>query len=303
MFVALALAALAVACGSPTQPCSNCGGGSGIPPPPDMGPWVLAGAGDIGWCQLPGKEATGKLLQALPSNATIFTAGDNAYPHGEKGDFDQCYAPYWGPFRSRTLPSPGNHEYENAGAAAYFDYFGANAGPDRRGYYSYSFGQSWLLLSLNSEVDARQGSAQLQWVASELAAKPFPCTIAIWHRPLFSSGPNPKALEMRDLWRTLYDAGVDIIINGHDHLYERFSPQDPNGRSDPAKGIRQFIVGTGGAAPYSRATNEPNSEFFLSGQDATPRFGILKLTLNPTGYQWEYIPTAGTSDSGAGACH
>jgi len=271
---------------------------------------VLAGAGDIGWCNRPGAQATGKLIQAVIQSfpGTVgFTAGDNAYPHGEKADFDQCYAPYWGPFLNLTRPSPGNHDYEQAGASAYFDYFGGNAGPNRRGYYSFTLGNppAWLVLSLNSEDDMRQGSLQHQWLTGELTARPVPCTVAIWHRPLFSSGPNPKerASEIRDVWRTLYNSGVDIIINGHDHTYERFGPQTPEGLADSAKGIRQFVVGTGGADPYARGSTASNSEVFISGQDGVPKYGVLKLTLNPNQYQWEYIPTGGNSDSGSASCH
>jgi Calcineurin-like phosphoesterase len=267
-----------------------------------LGPWVLAGAGDIGWCPADGNPAaTGRLLQALPPDATIFTAGDNAYPHGEKGDFDKCYAPFWGPFFNRTNPSPGNHEYETAGAGPYFDYFGANAGPRERGYYSYSFGNpvAWLVLSLNSQADMRPGSPQQLWIADELAAKPASCAIAIWHYPLFSSGPNPKEkpAEIRALWQMLYDAGVDIVINGHDHLYERFAPQNSGGVPDPAKGIRQFTVGTGGAALYTAGAPVVTSEKLIKA------FGILKLTLTPGTYQWQFIPDSGGGDSGSGTCH
>src|SRR5262249_10787687 len=176
-------------------------------------------------------------------------------------------------------------------------YFGAAAGPSGAGYYSFQLGD-WHAVALNSNVPTNDGSAQAQWLRADLAANRGACTIAYWHHPLFSSGPNGNSAHMRDVWRILYDAGVDVIVNGHDHLYERFAPQDPDGRPDAARGIRAFIVGTGGASLYTFVTPRANSEVRIANT-----YGVLKLTLQSGGYQWEFIPVAGGGDSGTGACH
>ena len=228
----------------------------------------------------------------------MFAAGDLAYPHGSAVNFAECYEPTWGRHRDRTKPVPGNHEYESAGAAPYFNYFGGLAGTPGQGYYSYRAG-AWQIIALNSEVDARASSAQVQWLRGQLSSNPGNCTLAYFHRPLFSSGPNRPNADMRDLWRTLYEFNVDVIINGHDHLYERFAPQDPDGRADSARGIRQFIVGTGGAHLYSFVGISANSESQASV------YGVLMLTLTSGAYQWEFIPAdaAPFHDAGLGSCH
>jgi 3',5'-cyclic AMP phosphodiesterase CpdA len=256
----------------------------------------LAGAGDIAVCGSPGAEATARLLDAL--DGTVFTTGDNAYPNGTADDFQRCYGPTWGRHLGRTRPSPGNHDYYAPGAAPYFAYFGANAGPAGLGYYSYDLG-AWHVVSLNSETLAEFGSAQDAWLRADLAANTSKCTIAYWHRPLFSSGPHAGAESIRNLWRVLYEFDVDVVLNGHDHLYERFAPQDPNGRPDPARGIRQFTVGTGGGPTYSARAATPNSE--AVGQD----WGVLALTLDRETYRWEFLPVAGAAfhDAGSSACH
>ena len=259
-------------------------------------PAVLVGAGDIGWCGLPGAEQTAKLLDGI--SGTVFAAGDNAYMEATAANFRDCYHPTWGRHRSRTRPVPGNHEYQTPGASGYFDYFGASAGPAGLGYYSYTLG-SWLVLAVNSEVPIGAGSGQLQWVRDQLAANRSRCAAVYWHRPLFSSGRNGPARDMLDLWRVLYSMDVDIVMNGHDHLYERFAPQTPEGRPDPVKGIRQFTVGTGGAPPYDVVTRAANSEVTASV------WGVTSFTLREDGYSWAFIPVAGQSftDSGSGACH
>jgi calcineurin-like phosphoesterase family protein len=295
----LAAAGLALmvgaACGKATTtgPGGGTGGGNNNS---DPGPWVLIGAGDIGWCDRPGSESTAKLLEANPS-ATVFTAGDNAYPGGRPQDFGLCYDPSWGRVKSRTKPTPGNHDYATAGAGPYFDYFGGSAGVRGAGYYSFTRGP-WLILMLNSEQEIRAGSVQHEWIGEQLAAHPTGCQMAIWHRPLFTSGANGPNPDMRDMFKAIYDLGVDVLINGHDHIYERFAPQDPNGKADPL-GVRQFIVGTGGADLYQRAMTAPNSEAFINNT-----YGVLKLTLTVGSYQWEFIPTTGSArDSGGGTCH
>jgi acid phosphatase type 7 len=283
---------------------ASCGKGSApaaptpvtVPTPvPLSGSGVLVGAGDIGFCGSPGAEATARLLDRFPG--TVFTAGDNAYATGSRSEFQNCYAPSWGRHLARTRPVAGNHEYAS-GAGGYFEYFGASAGPSGTGYYNYMVGP-WAVIALNSEIPAGPGSAQLIWLRSELAGNPSFCTAVIWHRPLFSSGPHGDNADMRDVWRTLYEFNVDVVINGHDHSYERFAPQDPDGRFDPARGIREFVVGTGGAPLYQFAGIRPNSEVRASA------WGVAAFTLTGMGYEWEFVPVAGESfhDAGAGTCH
>jgi hypothetical protein len=265
--------------------------------PSPAGQAALIGAGDIAECGSPGSEATAKLLDRMPG--IVFTAGDNAYPTGSEADYRNCYQPTWGRHRDRTRPTPGNHDYLTPGAAAYFTYFGANAGPPGRGYYSYSAG-SWRVISLNSEVSAQTGSAQAEWLRTELTTNPVRCTATYWHRPRFSSGPSGNTPQMQDIWRILYDFNVDIVISAHDHLYERFAPQDPDGRPDAVRGIRQFTVGTGGAVMHAAVAARQNSE--VSNSSA---WGVLRLTLADGSYQWEFVPVdaAAFSDSGTGQCH
>lgn len=255
---------------------------------------VLAGAGDIADCNTPGDEATARLLDGI--GGTVFTAGDNAYPDGTTADFANCYGPTWGRHKARTRPAPGNSDYASAAAAPYFNYFGTNAGPAGRGYYSYFLGD-WLIISLNSEIDTSAASAQVQWLRATLAANPRMCTLAYWHRPLFSSGKHGNDSRVRPLFQALYDYGTDVVINGHDHDYERFSRQNPYGRLD-STGIREFVVGTGGRYLYSFGAIQPNSMV----RSAT--HGVLKLSLHSTSYDWRFVPTAGKTftDSGSAGC-
>lgn len=257
---------------------------------------VLVGAGDIARCGTPGAERTAALLDRL--SGTVFVAGDNAYMDGSATEYRDCYHPTWGRHRGRTRPVPGNHEYQTPGAAAYYEYFGARAGPAGGGYYSYTLGP-WFVLALNSEVPLGDGSGQLQWVRGQLMANPTACTLVYWHRPLFSSGRNGPNRDMLDLWRVLYSADVDVVINAHDHMYERFAPQTPEGQPDPVKGIRQFTVGTGGAAPYPVVGLMANSEVTASV------WGVASFTLRSDGYAWEFIPAEGYAfrDAGSGRCH
>jgi hypothetical protein len=257
---------------------------------------VLVGAGGIGMCGSSGPESTARLLDAI--DGIVFTAGDNAYYSGSEQQFRDCYGPSWGRHRARTRPAPGNHEYASPQAAPYFAYFGDNAGPAGLGYYSFSAGP-WHVVSLNSNVPMGQGSAQLEWLRSDLASAPSACVAAIWHHPLFNMGPNAPMMETRDLWRILYEAGADVVINGHDHMYERFAPQDPAGAADPRRGIRQFVVGTGGAELVSVARTRPNLETTVTGT-----FGVLKLTLQQGSYSWQFIAAGGAvADAGSDVCH
>jgi hypothetical protein len=277
--------------------CRRGTSGPGGPPPPGTTN-VLAGAGDIASCSSSGDEETAALLDGI--SGTVFTAGDNAYNDGTAANFSQCYEPTWGRHKARTRPSPGNHDYHTSGAADYFAYFGANAGEAGKGYYSYELGD-WHIVSLNSNISMSAGSAQETWLRADLAASTKPCTLAYWHHARFSSSSNHgNQSQTQPLWEALYDAGAEIVISGHDHTYERFAPQTPTGAADPARGIREFVAGMGGRSHYGFGTPEPNSE--VRNNDT---YGVLKLTLGPGTYTWEFVPVAGKTftDSGSGTCH
>ena len=226
----------------------------------------------------------------------LLLAGDLGYMHGTMQNFQECFDPAWGRFRTRWRPVPGNHEYETPFAAGYRQYFGEAAGVSGLTYYSFHAGD-WLVLMLDSNLSARVGSEQYEFVRAVMRNAPPPCTMAVWHHPLFSSGPNGPNAFMRDIWTLLYQSDADVVIAGHDHLYERFGKQDVDGRSD-ARGLRQFIVGTGGAMLYEFHRQEPNSQARLRTH------GVLRLTLLPTSYQWSFVDVAGlTLDSGTDGCH
>ena len=276
-------------------------GQAGLFPEPETalaqtGDPVFVGAGDIANCSHNNDEATAKLLDNI--TGTVFTLGDNAYPDGTLAQFNDCYGPTWGRHKSRTKPVPGNHDYHTAGAAGYFDYFGAAAGGRSKGYYSYNLG-AWHIIALNSEITQSAGSAQEQWLRADLAANPKTCTLAYWHKPRFSSGKHGNIPASQPLWQALYDYGADVVLNGHDHLYERFAPQNPSGQADATRGIREFVVGTGGAGLYTFPTIQPNSQV----RNNTTH-GVLKLTLHSTSYDWQFIPIAGKNftDSGSANC-
>lgn len=290
---ALASSVVLLNCGasSPSSPTPGGGGGGGLTPPAATA--VLLAAGDIGECGF-GAAKTGLLLDTLAG--TILALGDLAYFQGTAVNFRDCYDPFWGRHRDRTRPVPGNHEYESPGAGPYFDYFGGLAGPRGLGYYAFTAGP-WRIIALNSELPQNPGTPQNQWLRNELENNRTGCTLAYWHRPLFSSGPNGNNLDIRDLWRTLAEFDVDVVLNGHDHMYERFAPQDLDGKPTPT-GIRQFIAGTGGAHLYTPGAPKPNSEKRASV------YGILRLTLINSGYQWEFVSVDNTVlDSGPGVCH
>ena len=290
---AMWLAAVCVFAACATDSSSDTG-----PSPP--GPTnVLVGAGDIAVCGSSGDEATANLLDGI--SGTVFTAGDNVYPDGAATDFSACYAPSWGRHQARTRPAPGNHDYHTSGAAAYYAYYGTKAGEAGKGYYSYDLGE-WHIVSLNSNVSMSVGSAQETWLRADLAASGKQCTLAYWHHPRFSSGTtHGNTSSAEPLWQALYAAGAEVVLAGHEHNYERFAPQTPSGAADPATGIREFVVGTGGAGHYDdQGTPQPNSEVFDGST-----WGVLKLTLNPGGYSWTFVPVAGSAftDSGTGSCH
>ena len=258
---------------------------------------VLVGAGDISLCGSTGDDATAALLGNI--NGTVFTAGDNVQIIGASLEYTYCYDPSWGQYKSRTRPSPGNHDYY-LGGSAYYNYFGSAAGPAGKGYYSYDLGD-WHVVALNSNcgwVSCSAGSAQEQWLRADLAANTKQCTVAYWHHPYFSS--NGATAAVKPLFQALYDYGTEIVMSGHIHNYERFAPQDPSGNLDTAAGIRQFVVGTGGYGHDSFGTIAANSE--ARNGDT---FGVLELTLTSGAYNWKFVPVAGKtySDSGSGTCH
>lgn len=259
---------------------------------------VLVGASDIAACGSEGDDLTANLLDNIPG--IVFTAGDTVQGDGTAQYWEECYLPTWGRHKDRTRPALGNHEYQGVPSPdAYFDFFGEErAGERGKGYYYYYVG-SWLIIVMNSMIDAGRGTAQDQWMREVLAANPTQCTLAIWHHPVFSSGAYGSSNRMRNVWRVMYAAGVDVIINGDAHHYERFAPMDPNGQLDPEHGIRQFIVGTGGGAltPLGRAYRATEAR-------QNEAWGVLKLTLGGGGYSWEFIPVEGRTwtDSGSAPC-
>lgn len=276
------------------------------PPAPAPGPQpavTIVAAGDIAEC-LPVAAAysmaaaTAALVTA--SDVAVLTLGDNAYPDGAPEEFAGCFGPTWGRFGQRLRPSPGNHDYHTPGAEGYYDYFGERAGPDRRGYYSFDLG-NWHLIALNSHVDAGVGSPQYRWLVEDLKASAGArCTLAYWHHPVYSSGPHGNDPRMKDVYEQLHAAGVDLVLAGHDHVYERLAPHDASGAPDAARGIRSFTAGTGGARLYRFKTTHPASEF----RDASTH-GVLRLTLGDSWYQWGFVPVGGgpVRDAGSAACH
>jgi hypothetical protein len=262
---------------------------------------VVVAVGDIADCRSEGDEATARLVEGIDAG-TILTLGDHAYQHGTAEQFAECYDPTWGQFKERTKPIPGNHDYGTKGASAYFEYFGDAAGDPQKGYYSYDLG-SWHIVALNSVCKQIGGcgrnSAQLAWLKRDLAANPARCTLAYVHDPLFSASPE-VAHRVAYLWEALYAAGADVVLSGDDHNYQRFAPQNPDGRADYERGIRQFVVGTGGKNHYAIESPIENLEVY---NDET--FGVLKLSLKEGGYEWRFVPVEGKTftDSGSARCH
>jgi hypothetical protein len=263
-------------------------------------PTVVA-AGDIVDCNLPGSEATAKLLDQLPG--TVLAIGDLAYPDGSDDNF-KCYDKTWGRHKARTRPAPGNHEYHTPAAAGYFKYFGSVAGSPGHAYYSFDLG-SWHIVSLDSQCSSiggcQKGSPEEQWLSSDLSKHSGSCILAYWHAPLFSSGgEHGNAPQMKAFWDDLYAAGADIVLNGHDHDYERFAPQDPTGTADPQRGMREFVVGTGGKSQRAFRDPLPTTEV-----RSASTFGVLRIDLHAESYDWKFIPVAGGefTDSGSGTCH
>jgi hypothetical protein len=266
--------------------------------PPAANP-VLVGAGDISRCDSDADSATARLLDGIAGR--VFAAGDNAYPSGSSTNYRDCYGPTWGRWTSRTSPVPGNHEYETRGAAGYFAWFGARAGDPATGWYAYDLG-TWRIYSLNSncaDVGCGPTSNQVGWLKADLSSHPRACVAAVWHHPRFSSGEHGNSTLVADLWKTLEAAGAELVLNGHDHDYERFAPQTADG-TPAADGLREFVVGTGGTPLRAFGSPKPNSVVRSSSAH-----GVLKLTLRAGGYDWAFVPVAGESftDRGSGTCH
>jgi hypothetical protein len=275
----------------------------------------MIGAGDIAVCGKIGDEGTARIVDSVLTadsaskvNSVVVTLGDNAYPSdgvGAKEDLPRCFSPSWGTQRILNIihPSPGNHDYDSGSGAPYFAYFGARAGPSGKGYYSYDVGE-WHVISLNSELyfegtptAARQ---QEDWLRKDLNDHRRLCTLAYFHRPLFSSGFYGPTREMQTVGRILYAGGVDLVLSGHEHHYERFLPQTPSSVADSAKGLTQIIAGTGGGDLRGvRRRLAPNSVVQIHGH-----FGVLKLTLGAGEYRHAFLDTDGRVwDVGGGKCH
>ena len=259
---------------------------------------TLIAAGDIAACALDGDSATAALVTGL--DGTVATLGDHVYPDGSDETFAECYDPAWGSLRDRTRPAVGNHDLSGDGGAAYFRYFGDGAGVPGEGWYSYDIGD-WHIVVLNSNcelIPCTPGSAQYEWLAADLVGASVPCTLAYMHHPRFSSGPHGDYPPVAPLWDALHLAAADVVLVGHDHLYERFASQTPAGIADP-NGIRQFTVGTGGYQLYAAERVAPNTEVLID--DA---LGVLELTLRPDSYDWRFLTVDGAEpDAGSSACH
>jgi hypothetical protein len=280
-----------------------CGGSDGTPVEPSepLPAEVILVAGNIATCGTTNDEATAAVLDTLPG--TVFTLGDNAFPRESEDPYRDCYAPSWGRHKARTYATLGNHEYASGNANPSFEYFGDRAGPRGLGYYSLNLG-NWhiIVLNVNDFHSFEVGSDQDRWLQADLARNSRACTLAIWHNPRFFSsnalGWTSNAY-VTGVWDRLYAAGVDLVLNGQQHQYERFPPMTPTGSPDEARGIREINVGTGGESTEMPVAIAQHSEAL---SDA---FGVLKLTLDAGSYQWEFVPTvAGQfSDTGSGTCH
>ena len=252
--------------------------------------------GDTGWCGSPALGPLARLFERFDGD--ILLAGDLAYPSGTIEEFKQCFEPSFGRFKSRLRASPGNHDYvASVSADSYFSYFGDRSGPNRLGYYSFRAAE-WTVMMLNSNVPINKASAQYAWVSNTMQQTPTRCTMAVLHHPFDSSAINGPTPSLRDVWELMYNLGGDVVIAGHDHVYERHAPVNTDQRRDDAKGIRQFTVGTGGAPLYHKVRNGLNSEFFVA------TYGMLRLKLDPALYEWQFMDMNGNIlDRGLNICH
>jgi acid phosphatase type 7 len=242
-------------------------------------------------------HATAELAQKRSPTA-VLALGDVQYGSGSLADYQASFDRTWGRLHDVLYAVPGDEEYErNSEGMAYFSYFGMAAGEPGKGYYSFNLGR-WHIIALNSNLARGPGSPQERWLRADLAGDRSPCTLAFWHRPRFSSGGNGNGPSITPLWRALYDDHVDVVLNGHDHDYERFAPQTPDGVK-ASDGIREFVVGTGGASHGSAGPRAANSELFDN-----QTFGLLRLDLHDGSYDWRFVPEPGKqfSDSGHATC-
>jgi 3',5'-cyclic AMP phosphodiesterase CpdA len=278
--------------------------GSHAASPPQVGDEeMLIAAGDIAECPPSGyvgtgAEATARLVESLPG--TVLALGDLAYPNGTEQQFRECYEPTWGRFKDRTRPVPGNHEYNSPGAAPYYAYWGERAGKAGEGFYSFDIG-AWHIVALNSNLlGGALEAKQEEWLASDLKSRRTRCALAFFHHARFSSGWHASDRRLSPLLRILYAHGVDVVLTGHDHDYERFAPQDPAGHLDQQHGIRAFVVGTGGARLGIFLPLQDNSEVRIFGEH-----GVLRMTLKANGYRWQFLsaPDRRLLDEGRGECH
>jgi Calcineurin-like phosphoesterase len=242
--------------------------------------------------------AVSNLVVNDPDNEMLLALGDLQYENGDLAGFQSTYDSSYGRIKAKTMPTVGNHEYGTAGASGYFTYFGAAAGTPSKGYYSFDVGSTWHVVTLNSNCDivsCATGSAQEQWLRADLAATSRPCVIATWHHPRFSSSYSNTPVG--PLWTALQQYGAELVLNGHEHSYERFKPQLANATAS-ATGIQEIVVGTGGRSLDGFNTPLPNSVVRLS------TFGVLKLALGDNTYSWQFVKENGTvADSGTLSCH
>jgi acid phosphatase type 7 len=266
---------------------------------------VLLAAGDIAECDHQGDEATARLLAEHPT-ATIAALGDLAYQHGTPEEFRRCFGPSWGRFRNRIRPAAGNHDHATENAGGYLEYFGVRAGPPGLYRYSYDLG-AWHVVVLDSDCWRVGGcdldAEQARWMRADLRAHRRRCTLAYWHRPPFSSGrygDRKDTARVRPLWQIAAEEGVDVVLTGHEHSYERFTPMDATGAVDRDAGVRLFVVGTGGG--NLRRYRNPRLPATEVRNDDT--HGVLRLALRPDGYDWRFLPVRGArfTDRGSGDC-
>src|SRR4051794_1247711 len=261
-------------------------------------PATVIAAGDIGTCESDSDEATAALVGRV--RGTVLTLGDTVYPNGAAGELEECYDPTWGRFRDRTYPVPGNHDYYSDDAAPYFSYFGARAGTRGKGWYSFELA-GWRLIALNSNCDAvgcDEDSEQVNWLREELRRHPARCTLAYFHHPRFSSGSEHGSNdELQPIWATLATGGADVVLSAHEHSYERLALLDAEGAPDPARGVRAFVIGTGGADFYG--FDEPVTGSEVRNDDT---HGVLVLNLRDGSYDWRFVPAGdgGFTDAGSG---
>lgn len=277
-------------------------------PSPTPTPAVLIGAGDIAFCgsepPYDGDEQTAAIILGLleqEPHAVVFTSGDTVYGDGTMTELKKCFSPSWGQFKDRIRPSPGNHDYQTDQGAPYYAYFGAAAGEPGLGYYSYDLGE-WHIVAMNSvctDIACGSDSRQVQWLIEDLQASNSKCTLMYWHHPRFSSGLAAGTSAVSAFWRTAYEMGADVVVNGHDHNYERFAPLDAGGNAD-TNGIQLFIVGTGGAVLREMGAIRDHSEVRYSGTN-----GVIAFRLFPGQYEWQFIPAddPALTDTGVGICH